>query len=90
MEGKEAGSGGKKVDCEIVSTKASAKPIVISGAGMALQSCPAVRWEGQDLLQPGINQSMAETISGRPCGLGRGNLLVESILERTDPRRLRK
>lgn len=40
-EGKEAGSGGKKVHHEIVSTKASANPLVISGAGMALQSRPA-------------------------------------------------
>ena len=40
-EGKEAGLGRKKVGCEVVSTMASVKPIEISGAGMALQSCPA-------------------------------------------------
>ena len=55
VEGKEAGSGGKKVDCETVSTKASAKPIVISRVGMALQSCPAARWEGQDLWHLALN-----------------------------------
>ena len=41
-KGKEAGLGRKKVGYEIVSTILSTKPFGISGAGMALQSCPAL------------------------------------------------